>query len=125
MLFERKLVRASDEDRQVDPRNEIGEVSVLETLNGQSQGLFRSINRLVNVTIKDENKNDLEVVVAYSDGKVIQYEVDAGGSLKFDDEEGIAYFSTRGIQYRIRAIQRSDGPLWDSYQRFSQNKKRG
>lgn len=121
MLLERKLVRATEEQRKEDPRNEIGEDSILEATSGSAAGLIRSVLRLVNVTVKDENNNDQELVVVYSENRSTQYEVDAGGSLKFDEEEGIATFSSRGVQYKIRAIQESDGHYWQ----VLQNKKRG
>jgi hypothetical protein len=103
-----KLVRASKEQRMTDPRNIIGEKSILESLNGPTVGLTRLVGRVENFQGNDENGNLIEVVLVASPDKLVEYVVDAGGGLKFDDEEGIATFSSRGRQYKIRAIQDSD-----------------
>lgn len=107
----RKLV-LSPEDSQpgLMSRNLLGEPAMLECLSGEARGLARVITRLSKI---DENG---EKVFAQGFYNAIEYEVDEDGSLVFDDEEGTAGFSSRGVQYKIRAIQESDGSAWAALQ---------
>lgn len=41
-------------------------------------------------------------------GRVLDYDLDDGTALSFDDEKGIGEFTTRGERYRIRALQDFD-----------------
>ena len=107
----RKLVLApEDSEKGLMGRNLLGEPAILECLSGEARGLRRVITRLLNIN------QDGEKVVAQGFYNTIEYEIDEGGSLVFDDEEGTAGFSSREVQYKIRAIQESDGSAWAALQ---------
>ena len=107
----RKLVLApEDSEKGLMGRNLLGEPAILECLSGEARGMRRVITRLMNINQGGEK------VVAQGFYNTIEYEVDEGGSLVFNNEEGIAEFSSREVQYKIRAIQESDGSAWAALQ---------
>lgn len=105
-----KIKRAPvSEDGRIIGDNLLGDSAVLESLNGDTVGMKRDVYYLGNVKTPDEKTGNLtELIIVGSPGKYVEYVADPGGSLKFDDEEGIATFSSRGFQYKIRAIQPSE-----------------
>lgn len=107
----RKLVLSSEEEQKgLMSRNIIAEPAILECLSGEAKGLTRVITHLSKI---DE---DGEKVFAQGFDKSVTYDVDEGGSLTFDSNEGSASFSSRGVQYKIRAVQESDGSAWTALQ---------
>lgn len=94
------------------------EPSVIENLSGPAQGLSRVSLRTTHRESRDADNNLIYIVEAdYSLASYV-YILDPGGSLQYDDENGVATFSSKGIQYRIRAIQPEDTEYWGFLQEW-------
>jgi hypothetical protein len=107
----RKLVLSSnEEEKNLVGRNLIGEPSMLESMSGEVKGARRVITRLLNIP------GDNPKIVAQGYYNTIEYDVDEGGELKFSEKEGIATFTSREVQYKIRAVQEDDGSAWAALQ---------
>lgn len=101
----KKLKRSTYADR-ARTGNEIGEIAVCERVDG---GFGRLVVFYLRYTGIAKNLLVGNGLVFIGDGTMMKsYELDDGTFLEFNDEEGVATFTSDGIQYRIRPLQDSD-----------------
>lgn len=108
------LLSPIDVDSNLRSRNLLGEPAILEALDGEVAGARRVVTSVADL------QEDLKKIVIQGYYNTIEYDVDKGGELRFDNKEGIATFTSRGVQYKIRAIQEDDGSAWAALQELKQ-----
>jgi len=102
----RKLQPPTVEDL-ITGRNLMSGYAVLEALEGPTSGLGRLIYQLF-IEVHYLGDERVEMVSVATDGIIRSYRLDDGTRLVFIDDQGIATFSSGGIQYRIRPVEESD-----------------
>ena len=71
----------------------------------------------------DPDGNVTRYVVIQTDDRGISYDMDDDTDLTFDDEAGTGAFTSRGVQYKIRALQDSDRSWVINYKPSTESKE--
>lgn len=111
----RKLTKPTEEQMRADPLNILNEPAILEKMDGDRFVGASPIFKAAYTAIGDGDGGYKLVLGVFFDNKFIQYTID---SIEYDKVEGSIRFTSNEVQYKIRAIQKTDGPSWSMLQTY-------
>ena len=125
MSKNRPLVRDSRKDFGEEPDVDYlvsVEPCIIDVVSGPSKGFSRP-SYITTYSLRSGGSGaENKVVEATYPSNTYIYILDKDTDLKFDDEDGVARFSSKNVDYVVRAIQESDSGAWDYLQEWKAEK---